>query len=168
MTKPKITVIIPTRERCEVLEKSLQTVTSQDYENLDIIVSDNFSSDGTEDLVRSIDDKRVRYLNTGQRISMSHNWEFALSHVSDGWVTIIGDDDGLLPDSLYKVAQIVQATDIKAIRSSVCYYAWPASTGHVFGLLKIPVSSGHEVRDARVWLFKVLQGRASYTELPML
>ena len=95
MAKPKITVIIPTRERCDVLEKSLQTVTSQDYENLDIIVSDNFSSDGTEDLVRSIDDKRVRYLNTGQRISMSHNWEFALSHVSDGWVTMIGDNDGL-------------------------------------------------------------------------
>lgn len=168
MAEPKITVIIPTRERCDVLEKSLQTVTSQDYENLDVIVSDNLSNDGTEELVRSIDDKRVRYLNTGQRISMSQNWEFALSHVREGWVTVIGDDDGLLPNSLHRVAQIVQATDIKAIRSSVCYYAWPALAGVEPGLLKVPLLSGYEMRDARAWLSKVLSGRAPYTELPML
>ena len=93
MRDPKITVIIPTRERCDVLEKSLQTVTTQDYDNLQIIVSDNFSNDGTEDIVRSTHDSRVKYVNTGKRLSMSHNWEFALSHVTEGWVTIIGDDE---------------------------------------------------------------------------
>ncbi len=168
MHEPKITVVIPTRGRCDVLEKALRTVTSQDYDNLKIIVSDNFSNDGTEELVRSFDDKRIQYLNTGQRISMSHNWEFAVSHVSEGWVTIIGDDDGLLPDSLRKVARIVQATDVKAIRSKVCYYAWPGLKGNEIGLLKVPLASGQEVRDARAWLFKVLNGHADYTELPML
>jgi len=168
MNEPKITVIIPTRERCDVLEKSLKTVTAQDYNNLEIIVSDNYSCDGTEDIVRSANDTRLKYLNTGKRVSMSHNWEFALSHVTEGWVTIIGDDDGLLPCSLNKVAKIIQSTDVKAIRSSVCWYVWPSLTGKEFGSLSIPMRSGYKVRDSTLWLSKVLSGRASYTELPML
>lgn len=168
MRDPKITVIIPTRERCDVLEKSLQTVTTQDYDNLQIIVSDNFSNDGTEDIVRSTHDSRVKYVNTGKRLSMSHNWEFALSHVTEGWVTIIGDDDGLLPDSLNKVAKIIQSSDIQAIRSSVCSYVWPSLTGKKFGRLGVPLGSGCEFRNSKVWLSKVMSGRAQYLELPML
>jgi len=64
----------PTRERSDVLEKSLITVTSQDYGNLEVIVSDNYSCDDTEDVVRSTNDARVKYINTGKRVSMSHNW----------------------------------------------------------------------------------------------
>lgn len=161
-------MIIPTRERCEVLEKSLKTVTAQDYNNLEIIVSDNYSCDGSEDIVRSTNDTRLKYLNTGKRVSMSHNWEFALSHVTEGWVTIIGDDDGLLPGSLNKVAKIIQSTDVTAIRSSVCWYVWPSLTGKEFGSLSIPMRSGYKVRDSTFWLSRVLSGRASYTELPML
>ena len=113
--KLKITVVIPTRERCDVLEKSLKTVTSQNYDNLEIIVSDNFSTDKTKDVVRRANDPRIKYINTGKRVSMTHNWEFALSHVTDGWVTIIGDDDGLLPESLNKIAKIIQSTDRKSV-----------------------------------------------------
>lgn len=168
MNKPKITVIIPTRERPDVLKASLKTVTSQEYKNLDIIVSDNFSQDQTEEIVLRAGDPRIKYINTGKRVSMSHNWEFALSHVVDGWVTIIGDDDGLLPGSLDKVANIIQSTDIRAIRSTVVAYAWPSLTGKGFGRLVVPLSSGYKVRDSKIQLEKVLRGSAHYTGLPML
>ncbi len=168
MNEVKITVIIPTRERVDVLDKALKTVTSQDYDNLEIIVSDNYSSDATEDVVRSTNDARVKYLNTGKRLSMSHNWEFALSHVTDGWVTIIGDDDGLLPASLEKVSEMIRSADVRAIRSTVCSYAWPSTARYEFGRLEVPLRSGCEVRDSKTWLSKVLNGLASYPELPML
>jgi glycosyltransferase involved in cell wall biosynthesis len=168
MSEPKVTVIIPTRERRETLEKSLLTVTNQNYDNLQIIVSDNFSGDQTEEFVRSVKDERLRYLNTGERISMSRNWEFALSNVDTGWVTIIGDDDGLLPQSIGKLAKIVQDNDTKAVRSSVCSYIWPSLMDKEFGRLGVPLQSGYELRDARRWLQKVLAGRAGYPQLPML
>lgn len=168
MNEPKITVVIPTRERCDVLEKSLKTVTSQSYDNLEIIVSDNCSHDGTEDMVRGVQDTRVKYLNTGRRLSMSHNWEFALSHVTDGWVTLIGDDDGLLQTALSRVAEIIRSTDTAAIRAKVCEYTWPSLSGTGFGSLSIPLNTGYEVRDSKVWLAKVMCGLARYPELPML
>src|SRR5690606_25949425 len=95
--RPKITVIIPTRERCDVFVSALKTVTGQNYDDLEILVSDNFSQDATEEVARQSNDPRVRYLNTGRRLSMAHNWEFALEHATGDWVTIVGDDDGLLP-----------------------------------------------------------------------
>ena len=168
MSEPKITVIIPTRERHETLEKSLLTVTNQNYDNLQIIVSDNLSRDRTEEFVRSVKDERLRYLNTGERISMSKNWEFALSHVDSGWVTIIGDDDGLLPESISKLAKIVQASGARAVRSSVCSYSWPSLMGKQFGRLSVPIQSGYELRNSNEWLQKVLAGRAGYPQLPML
>lgn len=168
MPSPKITVIIPTRERCDVLEWSLRTVTSQDYDNLEIIVSDNDSTDDTAGVVRRANDPRIRYVNTGKRLSMSHNWEFALSHAREGWVSFIGDDDGLLPESIKAVAGVIETADVDAIRSTCCTYHWPAIMGNEHGQLIVPMRSGTEMREAPFWLGKVMRGIAKYPQLPVI
>jgi glycosyltransferase involved in cell wall biosynthesis len=104
----KFTVIIPTRERADTLYHSLRSVVAQDYGNLNILVSDNFSGDGTREVVQSFPDARIRYINTGRRLAMHENWEFALAQVSGGYVTIIGDDDALLPHALRDMAGLIQ------------------------------------------------------------
>ena len=168
MTKPKITVIIPTRERAGVLEAALRTATAQNYEGLEIIVSDNCSGDGTDAVVQRANDSRIRYLNTGRRLSMSHNWEFALGHVQDGWVTFMGDDDGLLPGAIGRVAEIIAATQAQVIRTEFCTYDWPGMSDRSQGQLIVPLSSGLEYRSSSQWLRKVLEGKAHYNQLPMI
>ena len=168
MNEPKITVVIPTRERFDVLEKSIKTAINQDYERLEILVSDNYSCDETEDLVRSINDTRIKYINTGKRVSMSHNWEFALSHVKDGWVTIIGDDDGLLPESIKKISRVIESTDIQAIRTAPCQYSWPSYIDEKHGRLIVSLKGKAEIRNSVKWLSRVMSGKAGYSELPML
>ena len=103
----KFTIVIPTRERCDTLYWSLHTCVSQRYENLEILVSDNYSQDATRDVVMSFNDPRIRYVNTGKRVSMTANWEFALAHVEDGYVTYIGDDDGMMPNALVELNQLI-------------------------------------------------------------
>lgn len=165
---PLVTVIIPTRERCDVLQSALRTATAQQYPNLRIVVSDNCSSDATAEVVRQANDRRITYVNTGRRVSMSHNWEFALSHVEDGWVTFMGDDDGLMPDGIARVAAIIAATGARAIRTRPAQYEWPGVHPGEFGQLIVPLGSGMEERDARAWMQRMLQGRASYFDVPML
>lgn len=165
-TNLKFSVIVPTRERAEVLKSALRTVCEQDYDALTIIVSDNFSQDDTAEVVRSFDDPRIRYINTGKRLSMSHNYAFAMSHVEDGWVTILGDDDALMPGALKRVSELAAETGVEAVRSSFCKYRWPM--GGSGGRLNVPTSKGTEVRGSAQWLQKVLDGRAGYTDLPML
>ena len=158
---PHITVIIPTRQRADVLEHSLKTCRTQNYDNLTILVSDNFSDDHTRDVVLAAPDPRVKYINTGRRLSMSGNYEFALSQVADGLVTIIGDDDGLLPGAVRRVADIASDTKFRAIRSDTCLYRWPSLRRSEFGTLAVPLRQGYEVRQSEKWLSAVMKGRYS-------
>lgn len=164
----KFTVIVPTRERADVLGPALRTVVAQDYDNLEILVSDNFSSDDTRDVVGSFRDPRIRYLNTGQRLSMSHNWEFALSHVQNGWVTVLGDDDGLLPGALERVVELVDEYKVRLVGSGGGGYLWPSMTGMRHGKLFVRQRRGCERRSSGEWLGRLIGGRAHYTELPAL
>ena len=166
--RPKITVVIPTRERCDVLESALKTVVGQDYENLEILVSDNFSGDATEDVTRQWNDPRVRYINTGRRLSMTANWEFALEHVTGGWVTIVGDDDGLLPNAIHRAADFIKSGGVQAFQSTTCKYRWPGNKGRQFGQIRVPLTQGEEIRESIPWMKKVLEGRTVYADLPML
>jgi len=162
----KFTVIIPTRERANTLFYSLRTVVAQDYKDLTILVSDNFSQDNTRQVVDFFHDPRIKYINTEKRLSMTHNFEFALSHIKDGWVAFIGDDDGLLPEALNTVADVIRKTGCQAIMSNLCFYNWPGIPVNE-GLLTVPLNKGIELRNARAWLSKVMRGQASYLELPI-
>ena len=166
--EPKFTIIIPTRERADVLYYCLKSACAQDYPNLEIQVSDNFSQDNTEEIVKQFSDNRIRYINTGKRVSMSHNWEFAISHVNEGWITILGDDDAILPGAIQKVYEIAVKTGVKAIRSVSCGYAWPSIRGGKYGQLSISSFRGYEIQNSILWISKVLNGECLYTRLPTL
>lgn len=165
----KFNVIIPTRERADTLVHCLRTVVAQDYQNLNIIVSDNFSQDHTRDVVTSFSDDRIQYINTGRRLSMSHNWEFALNHVTDGWVMFLGDDDGLYPWALQTLNSLIQAHDVEAVSSTSGSFQWP---GHfpdsLQGRLIIPMSNSASVKDSRAELERVFSGQSTYPNLPWL
>ena len=163
----KINVIIPTRERADTLYHCLKTVVNQNYRNLNIIVSDNFSQDNTKEIVSSMADSRIKHINTGKRISMSHNWEFALNHVSEGWVTFLGDDDGILPGGIERVSDIINKTGAKAIVSKWGFYYWPEST-EFENKLTVPLTTGYEIRNSEKWLKKLMCGKANYIDLPYI
>ena len=163
----KFNVIIPTRERADTLFHCLRTVVAQEYDNLNIIVSDNFSQDQTKKVVASFSDSRIKYINTGKRLSMSHNWEFALNHVTDGWVTYLGDDDGLLPGGLAKINRVIYETRCQAVTSVWCNYFWPGATISQ-NQLTIPLTSGYELRNAKQWLARLMRGQTPYKFLPWL
>lgn len=162
------TIIIPTRERSDTLVHTLATALSQDYANFKVLVSDNASQDDTREKVLSIKEPRLRYINTGRRVSMSENWEFAISHVNSGWITVLGDDDAILPGSLSRVNKIIKETNTKAIRSNGCSYSWPGLIGADFGRLSLSLRRGFVVRDSQRMLQDVINGVRHYTELPML
>ncbi len=167
MTRPHITAVVPTRERADVLPWALKTLTSQNYDRLAILVCDNDSRDDTRAVVESIADPRITYVDTGRRLDMSRNWAFALSQVDDGWVTIVGDDDGLVQDALPDVVDAVDFDAVDLVRSPPCNYRWPSSGG-TDALLRVPLGHGVAMRDTRTWLRKVMQGRAHYYELPLI
>jgi len=161
-------VIIPTRNRLETLQYALKTVLKQNYENFKIIISDNFSSDGTGDYIKSLNSSKIEYFNTEKSLSMSSNYEFAISKIKEGFVILIGDDDGLLPSALMNINNIINKSNILAIASSPVVYYWPGARPYE-NLLMVPnAATGVKYRKSTIFLKKVLKGDSHYAELPML
>jgi len=163
------TVLIPTRERCDTLRSALRTCVEQGYDALDILVSDNASRDATQDVVRSFDDPRIRYVRTDARVSMAGNWEFGLSHVRDGFVLILGDDDALLPHCIAEVSEILAETKCLAMGWAQAIYTWPGVHGTKLpNRLKMSLRRDIAVRDARRALSEVMDYTRVYKDLPGL
>ena len=73
-----ISIIIPSRDRALYLKYSVQTALNIQDDNIEIIISDNASTDHTKEVIRGINDRRLKYFNTNKRISMRANFENAL------------------------------------------------------------------------------------------
>lgn len=164
----KFNVIIPTRERADVLVHCLRTVVAQDYENLEIIVSDNHSNDNTREVVESFSDKRIRYINTGRRLSMSSNWEYALSFVAEGYVGFLGDDDGLLPGSMTRLSEIISEYRPNAINSPYVDYNWPDNGTDDAGQIRVPTRATTKYYSSARYIRDLLSGYLSYVDGPLI
>jgi glycosyltransferase involved in cell wall biosynthesis len=97
---PAVTVCIPTYNRRELLATSLQSVRDQSLENVEIIVSDNASTDDTGDYVRSLNDPRVRYDRLPENIGLFGNLSRCLQLGSGRYRVVLPDDDLMLPGNL--------------------------------------------------------------------
>ena len=62
-----VSVVIPAFNRANVIKRSVNSVLSQTFKDLEVIVVDDCSDDGLEDVVKSIDDQRVRYIRLPAR-----------------------------------------------------------------------------------------------------
>ncbi|MDO8734846.1 MAG: glycosyltransferase [Elusimicrobiota bacterium] len=91
-------MLIPTYNRAKYFEECLNSVLTQDYPNLEIIVSDNASTDNTTEVVKKyLSDKRVRYYRNEVNVGIIANWKKLLYEYATGeYGKLICDDDYLL------------------------------------------------------------------------
>jgi glycosyltransferase involved in cell wall biosynthesis len=141
---------------------------AQDYEKLRIIVSDNFSQDNTEDVVRSMNDPRIKYVNPGKRLGMSGNWEFALQYVTAGYVTFLGDDDGLLPGSLLKLDEIISQYKPEAINAPYVEFQWPDNGTLDESRLTITLRKKTKFVSSEEYLNDLMKGYVRYVDGPIV
>ena len=165
----KFTIIIPTRERADTLLHSLTTCVTEQYENLTIIVCDNFSKDNTYDIVQTFEDSRILYINPGKRLSMSENWEFALDHVKDGYVMFLGDDDGLMPGALSSIDTLIKQYGVKAVNWHSDQYLWPSFRFNKrANLLKVSLDDRVELLSGMNELQLLVDCKNGYERVPWI
>ena len=64
---PTVTVVIPTRNRCDLLKETIASVFTQTYTQWELIVVDDASEDGTATWLSSLTDDRVQVIRFDQR-----------------------------------------------------------------------------------------------------
>jgi len=165
--EPVLSVVIPTRERADTLAHTLASALDQADGDFEVVVSDNASQDGTADVVQSASDARLRYLNTGRRLSMCDNYEFALDHSRGRYVVIIGDDDAVIPGALdYLVARLRQQVEPAVHMWPLHVYDWPVGKQKARVSHLASQSPGRTVllKDKARWVVRM--GGWRYYQLP--
>lgn len=121
-SKPLISVYTPTYNRANILiERAVDSVLKQTYENFEYIIVGDCCTDETEELVSSIDDKRIKFYNIPERgfrypDTPENNWfagpvvaaNIALDMVQGQWIARIDDDDTWSEDHLESLLNFAQ------------------------------------------------------------
>ena len=96
----KVTVGIPTYNRGSLLRESMASVLSQSYSDLRLLVCDNASEDGTEEIVASFGDPRIDYVRSDRNIGMVGNFNRVIELAETEFLVVLPDDDLLYPDHI--------------------------------------------------------------------
>jgi glycosyltransferase involved in cell wall biosynthesis len=116
---PLVTIGIPTYNRADsYLRQALDSAIGQTYPNIEIVVSDNCSTDNTEALVKDLIAPNLRYYRHDDNIGANNNFNFCLDQARGDYFLLLHDDDTIDEDF---VAVCMDAagyhTDIGIIRT---------------------------------------------------
>ena len=98
--EPIVSVCIPTYNRAAMLKNAMDSVLAQTFGDFELIVSDNASSDGTEALVRSYRDERIRYVKHERNMGAVSNFNRCMAMCRGRYITVVNDDDVMLAENL--------------------------------------------------------------------
>jgi glycosyltransferase involved in cell wall biosynthesis len=162
-------IIIPTRQRHDTLKHSIQSVLNQTHKEFELVIMDNFSSAETAEVVASFNDERIKYYRTCEKLSMSDNWELALSYATGEYVFVLGDDDALMPDGLELCLKLIDQYNVKIVSWFRYQYWWPKAIvpwlRNTLHLNLLPVA---EIWNSRERLSQFYRSQIIFENLPMI
>ncbi len=89
-----VSVIIVTYNRVEALKRSIMSVLSQSYEDYELIIVDDSSTDNTESMVKELQDSRIRYIKLDKNSGGSYAPRQMGQKMSTGkYIAVLDDDD---------------------------------------------------------------------------
>ncbi len=111
---PLVTICIPTYERLKLLEEAVASALTQTYANVEVLISD----DGTSRALSAwaertrAEDSRIVYVRNERRLGLAGNWDACVQRARGEFLTIIGDDDRLLPTFVERMLAALDGADV--------------------------------------------------------
>ena len=97
---PLVTIAIPTFNRASWLKNCVSSALSQTYKNIEVIVSDNASTDETQEVLKTVADPRLRVVRQKSNIGLLPNWNACLAEARGEYIVLLADDDTIAPRML--------------------------------------------------------------------
>jgi glycosyltransferase involved in cell wall biosynthesis len=142
----------------------LRSALNQAFDDYEVLVSNNQSTDDTEQVVEQFADRRVRYIKAPRSMSMVDHWEFALEQARGEWVLFVCDDDALMPGALSSLAGTAERyPGIELIQYGILVYVYADGTAIDGNYVDVPLRIRqscrlHNARRRLRWNFRRLSG----------
>jgi len=122
---PKVSVGLPTYNRAVNLRRAIDSVLNQDYANIELIISDNASTDQTRQICEGFSrkDSRIKYIRQEYNLGPTANFKEVLNKSSGEFFKWLADDDWM--DSSYIsecVKALLKESDLSLVAGKTIYY----------------------------------------------
>ena len=147
--QPLVSVGIPTYNRSESLKRSISSVINQTYTNLEIIISDNASTDETQQICEEFSklDSRIKYIRQSENFGAGNNFKFVLEKATGEYFMWLGDDDWLDTDYIEScISFFIHNPNYALVGGRAAYYFEVTKIDH-FGRI---MTLEHESNTKRV------------------
>ncbi len=111
MNGPLVSICVPTANRANFLKRSLESILTQDYAALEILIGDNASTDDTRALCCSAAaaDPRVRYIRRERNIGIYPNHNDLIEQSQGEFIAFLHDDDEFRPSLIREEVSFLTA-----------------------------------------------------------
>lgn len=111
--EPLISVIIPTYNRAKTIIRAIESALKQTYTNMEIIIVDDASGDNTGEIVKGIEDSRIKYIKHETNKGGAAARNTGIDEAKGEYVAFLDSDDVWLPEKIEKQVKLFERSDPK-------------------------------------------------------
>lgn len=104
---PTVSVILPTQNRAEMLKRAVKSVLAQTYQDLELMIVDDGSTDDTDEVIASFQDPRIRVVRHQKARGASAARNTGVAHSYGELIAFLDDDDEWLANKLDKQVSLL-------------------------------------------------------------
>ncbi len=160
---PLVSILIPVYNREKIIEQTIQSALNQHYDNVDIILVDNCSTDSTYEILKSYQSRypNIRIARNDSNLGPVKNWVACLNLAQGKYIKFLWSDDQIFPDYLShcveafeknpKIGFVYTQTILEEKLTRKAIYRFGPSgeypsidfiKSHILGTKSVPVSPG--------------------------
>lgn len=140
----KYSIILPVRNGGEYIKKCIESILAQSLNDFNLIILENFSTDGTKEWMETLSDERVKIIPAEKPLLMQENWGRICGIVKNEFMTMIGADDILDSNYLEVMDSLIKEHPDASLYQA--HFRFINSTGNVIKDCK-PMKESETVRE---------------------
>jgi glycosyltransferase involved in cell wall biosynthesis len=151
MNDLKFSILIPTYNRASLLYETIESILRQNFKNYEIIVTDDCSTDNTEEVVKGFRDNRIYYYKNKVNLGYGKNLQACYERAKGNIIFLMGHDDILLKDALLKTSNAFNFGDTIGVVTRPYYWFYED--------IKIPVRAIRPHDNKRDAIISIFDGK---------
>lgn len=124
---PTFSVIIPTHNRARLISRAIRSVLSQTFQDFELLIVDDVSTDATKEVVASFRDKRIIYIRREDNGGAAAARNTGIRYAKGKYISLLDDDDEYLPEFLEKMNQKFESSP-QGVGFGWCGVRWVSDT----------------------------------------
>ena len=142
---PKVSVIITTYNRAGLLPRAVNSVLAQTYDDYEVIIVDDCSTDDTQQVVAKFADSRIRHFRHEVNRGASGARNTGIANARGEYIAFLDDDDECAPNRLAD-----QASKLDCNPDVGMVYGWIEEVNDELGISRVPknIQNTHRGRDS--------------------